>query len=171
MERFDFKPPPFDHLNNTERLMLEKAVDIALHFNDEEIIIRPQQPIEHLYVVIKGLVKENRQRWRGDRPLSGARHFLASTRLDGRNLLSASICGAGTNSLHHTQSHRARHHAFQPPVSAYFYTSVAEKMASLSGDRNNSEFESLFTAKVSDAYRQNTVGSMATPALKCPRKP
>ena len=35
MERFDFNHPPFDHLNNTERLMLEKAVDIAF-FNDEE---------------------------------------------------------------------------------------------------------------------------------------
>ena len=34
MERFDFNHPPFDHLNNTERLMLEKAVDIAF-FNDE----------------------------------------------------------------------------------------------------------------------------------------
>lgn len=29
--------------------MLEKAVDIAF-FNDEEIIIRPQQPIESIYM-------------------------------------------------------------------------------------------------------------------------
>ncbi len=38
MERFDFNHPPFDHLNNTERLMLGKSRGHC--FNDEEIIIR-----------------------------------------------------------------------------------------------------------------------------------
>ena len=39
---------------------------------------------------------------------------------------------------------------------AYFYASVAEKLASLSGASNDNEFESLFTATVADAYRQKT---------------
>ena len=155
MERFDFNHPPFDHLNNTERLMLEKAVDIAF-FNDEEIIIRPQQPIEHLYVVIKGLVKEIGSDGEVIALYRARDTFEARALMEGHSqhqfvvqeqALVYTIPKATVLDIMHSS----------PRFSAYFYTSVAEKMASLSGDRNNSEFESLFTAKVSDAYRQNTV--------------
>ena len=57
MERFDFSYPPYDSLSPHERATLQSAVNIAF-FDDNEIIIQPQQPIEHLYIVIKGLIKE-----------------------------------------------------------------------------------------------------------------
>ena len=57
MERFDFNFPPYEFLNGAERAKLQSAVDIAF-FNDEDVIIEADQPVEFLYVIIKGLVRE-----------------------------------------------------------------------------------------------------------------
>ena len=155
MERFDFNYPPYDFLSRPQRDMLQQSVNIAF-FKDHEIIIEAAQPIEHLYVVIKGLIKE--------------------TGADGEVL--------ALYREHDTFEARAlvegcSHHQFiveeealvytipkatvlqlmeeNPRFGAYFYASVAEKLSSHTVDHNTQEFESLFTAKVRDAYRENTV--------------
>ena len=57
MERFDFNFPPYEFLVGNERATLQSAVDIAF-FEDEAVIIEANQPVDYLYVVIKGLVRE-----------------------------------------------------------------------------------------------------------------
>ncbi|QEY26728.1 DUF294 nucleotidyltransferase-like domain-containing protein [Neisseria zalophi] len=153
MERFDFNYAPFDYLNNSERILLQKSVNIAF-FHDDETIIKPEEPIEFLYVVMKGLVKEI--------GADGEMVSLYRTHdtFEARGLIEG-----------------ISHHQFiveeealvytipkavvleiidaNPRFGAYCYASVADKFASLSNTKNESEFESLFTAKVRDAYRNN----------------
>lgn len=57
MERFDFNFPPYEYLTGNERANLQSTVDIAF-FEDETVIIEANQPVDYLYVVIKGLVRE-----------------------------------------------------------------------------------------------------------------
>lgn len=151
MERFDFNYAPFNYLNNSERILLQKSVNIAF-FHDDETIIKPEEPIEFLYVVMKGLVKEI--------GADGEMVSLYRTHdtFEARGLIEG-----------------VSHHQFiveeealvytipkavvleiidaNPRFGAYCYASVADKFASLSNTKNESEFESLFTAKVRDAYR------------------
>ncbi|WP_230370684.1 CBS domain-containing protein [Paludibacterium denitrificans] len=57
MSRFDFNQPPFDSLTSAEQRELEERADI-IFFADDDIILSPGDPVEALYVVIKGLVRE-----------------------------------------------------------------------------------------------------------------
>ena len=57
MTRFDFQHPPFDVLTAGERETVEAAADIVFHGNDE-VLLAPAQPVECLYMVIKGIVRE-----------------------------------------------------------------------------------------------------------------
>ncbi len=155
MERFDFNYPPYDFLNARQREMLQKSVNIAF-FKDNEVIIEEEQPIEHLYVVIKGLVKEAGDD--GDVLALYREHdtFEARALVEGSShhqfvveeeALVYTIPKATVLQLMEDN----------PRFGAYFYASVAEKLSSHSVDHNAQEFESLFTAKVRDAYRHNTV--------------
>ncbi len=154
MERFDFNYPPYNFLNNPERATLQKAVDIAF-FNDEETIIQQQQVIEHLYVVIKGLVKEIG----ADGEVLALYHphdtFEARALVEGHSQHQFVV---QEEALVYTIPKVTVLEIMKsnPRFGAYFYAEVAEKLASLSSNKNEDEFESLFTAKVRDAYRQNT---------------
>ncbi|UOO81128.1 DUF294 nucleotidyltransferase-like domain-containing protein [Uruburuella testudinis] len=155
MDRFDFNYPPYNFLDGRQRAALQKSVDIAF-FHDGETLIRPQQPIEHLYVVIKGLVKES----------GGDGEVLALYRE--HDTFEARALVEGCSHHEFVVEEEALVYTIpkatvlqlmedNPRFGAYFYASVAEKLSSHSVDRNEHEFESLFTAKVRDAYRQNTV--------------
>lgn len=155
MERFDFNHPPYDYLSNPERITLQKSVDIAF-FDNDETIIQPQQDIEHLYVVIKGLVKEVGV----DGEVIALYHprdtFEARALVEGYSQHQfvveeeALVYVIPKSAILEVMESNTR-------FSAYFYASVAEKLANLSNSQNSSEFESLFTATVGDAYRHNTV--------------
>lgn len=153
MERFDFNYAPFNYLSNPERVMLQKAVDIAF-FHNGESIIRPEEPIEFLYVVMKGLVKE-----------TGADGDVVSL-YHPRDTFEARGLIEGVSHHQFVVEEEALVYTIpkdvvlkiiesNPRFGAYCYASVADKFASLSNSKNESEFESLFTAKVRDAYRDN----------------
>ena len=151
MERFDFSYAPYDSLSNYERQTLQAAVNIAF-FDDNETIIQPQQPIEHLYVMIKGVVKEVSP----DGEVVALYHqhdtFEARALVEGQSQHQfvveeqALVYTIPKATLQEIMASNAQ-------FGAYFYASVAEKFANLSGNKNEDEFASLFTAKVSDAYR------------------
>ena len=151
MERFDFNYAPFNYLSNPERVMLQKAVDIAF-FHNGESIIRPDEPIEYLYVVMKGLVKE-----------TGADGDVVSL-YHPRDTFEARGLIEGVSHHQFVVEEEALVYTIpkgvvlkiiesNPRFGAYCYASVADKFASLSNSKNESEFESLFTAKVRDACR------------------
>lgn len=155
MARFDFAYAPYDNLNTRQQKLLQDAADIAF-FDEDDCIIAPQHPIEHLYIVIKGLVKETNAE--GD---VVALYHVHDT-FDARSLVE------GTSPHHFTAAEEALLYLIpkatindlmqsNPQFGAYFYASVAEKLASLSGNRQENEFASLFTARVRDAYRKNSV--------------
>ena len=153
MERFDFNFPPYEFLNGAERAKLQSAVDIAF-FNDEDVIIETEQAVEYLYVIIKGLVREVSV---GDEVV-GLYHardtFEARALVEGHSVnrfivqeqaLVYTIPKATVTELMESN----------PRFGAYFYASVADKLASMARSQNTQELESLITARVRDAYRHN----------------
>ncbi|KLT72233.1 hypothetical protein PL75_09125 [Neisseria arctica] len=155
MERFDFDYPPYDMLSHSEQKILQESLNIAF-FNDDEVIISPQQNIDHLYVVIKGMIKET----------GPDGEVLAIYRP--RDTFEARALVEGASSHQFAVEEQALVYTIpkatvmqlmesNPRFGAYFYASVAEKLSSLSVNSKQHEFESLFTAKVRDAYRHNTV--------------
>ncbi|MDO4433797.1 MAG: putative nucleotidyltransferase substrate binding domain-containing protein [Alysiella sp.] len=151
MERFDFSFAPYANLNHVQRQMLQASVDIVF-FNDDEVIIQPQQKIEHLYVVIKGAIKE----------LNPEGEVLAVYRE--RDTFDARALIEGSSQHQFITAEQALVYSIpkatvqkiiedNPRFGAYFYASVADKFANL----NNNELDGLFTAHVRDAYRKNAV--------------
>lgn len=138
MERFDFNYAPFNYLSNPERVMLQKAVDIAF-FHNGESIIRPEEPIEFLYVVMKGLVKE-----------IGADGDVVSL-YHPRDTFEARGLIEGVSHHQFVVEEEALVYTIpkdvvlkiiesNPRFGAYCYASVADKFASLSNSKNESEF-------------------------------
>lgn len=155
MDRFDFNHAPYDQLSVAERIVLQKSVDIVF-FDDGEEVIQPQQAISHLYVVIKGLVAE--------RAMDG--EVLALYR--SRDTFDARALMEGCTQSRFTVEEQALLYRLpraavlevmesNPRFGAYFYAGVAEKLANLSERAHAHEFESLFTATVRDACRQDTL--------------
>ncbi|WP_274584164.1 DUF294 nucleotidyltransferase-like domain-containing protein [Neisseria leonii] len=155
MERFDFSHAPFDSLDAGERQLLQKSVDIVF-FAEEEPIIRPQAAIEHLYVVIKGVVKES-----GEDGEVAALYHVWDT-FDARALMQGSTPNLFT-AAEDTLLYRIPKAAVQTLIQsnsrfgAYCYASAAEKLSSLSAGRDEEQMAGLFTAKVRDAYRHGAV--------------
>lgn len=155
MDRFDFHYPPYNKLSPAEQALLQKSVDIAF-FGDGEIIIEAEQDIGHLYVVIKGLIKEVEPDGEVIAVYRARDTFEARAMMEGcsqnRFIVAeeALVYAIPKNTVLDIM-------AANPRFSTYFYASVAEKMTALSGDPDEQELESLFTATVRDAYRQNTV--------------
>ena len=151
MERFDFSYPPYDNLKNAERLALQSAVNIAF-FDDGEVIIAAHQPIDQLYIVIKGLIKEVGS----DGEVVALYHerdtFEARALVEGASTHQFIVA---EQALVYTLPKAVVLDIMQsnPQFGAYFYASVAEKIASLSGNPDEHEFAGLMTAKVRDAYR------------------
>ncbi|UOP07838.2 DUF294 nucleotidyltransferase-like domain-containing protein [Alysiella crassa] len=151
MERFDFGFAPYVSLNHVQRQMLQESVDIVF-FNDDEVIIQPQQKIEHLYVVIKGAIKE----------LNTEGEVMAVYRA--RDTFDARALIEGSSQHQFVVAEQALVYSIpkstvqkiiedNPRFGAYFYASVAEKFANL----NENELTGLFSAYVRDAYRKKAV--------------
>ncbi|WP_165008321.1 DUF294 nucleotidyltransferase-like domain-containing protein [Neisseria yangbaofengii] len=155
MERFDFNYPPYHVLNGNERLTLQNVVDIAF-YRDEELIIEPNRPIEFLYVVMKGVVKEVGCDGEVAAVYRAHDTFEARALVEGTSQNSfvvaeeALVYKLPKACVLHLMEGNSR-------FGSYFYASVAEKLANRSESSDEDEFESLFTAKVRDAYRDNAV--------------
>ncbi len=155
MDRFDFSYSPYEILTVPERAGLQAAVDL-MFFDDEAVIIDSGKPIPFLYVVIKGLVREVNP----DNEVVGLYHprdtFEARGLIEGHSpnrfivqeqALVYTIPKATVTELIHAN----------PRFGAYFYSSVADKLADMAHTKGAKEVESLITAKVRDAYRNNAI--------------
>jgi len=163
MERFDFTYSPYEMLTPGQREILQSSVDI-MFFDDEAVIIDANQPIAFLYVVIKGLVREVTP----DNEIGGLYHsrdtFEPRALVEGQSpnryivqeqALVYTIPKATITELMDAN----------PRFGAYFYASVAEKLSNLARSKGSHELESLFTAKVRDAYRHNATWLLGTDSI------
>lgn len=151
MERFDFSFAPYANLNHVQRQILQESVDIVF-FNDDEVIIQPQQKVEHLYVVIKGAIKELNQEGEVMAVYRARDTFDARALIEGNSQHQFIVAEqALVYSIPKTVVQKIIEN--NPRFGAYFYASVAEKFA----NHNEEQLTGLFTAHVRDAYRKNAV--------------
>ncbi|OHX11508.1 hypothetical protein BI347_17740 [Chromobacterium sphagni] len=148
MSRFDFSHPPFDSLSSAEQETLETRADIV-YYPDGAQVFGPGQPIEALYVVIKGVVCE----LAGDEAVC---RYRAQDSFDARAMT------AGQTQHRFVVEEEAL--LFSLPrdallaltennrqFGAYFYASVAKKLGLLAQRAGGRELQTLLTATVRDA--------------------
>lgn len=154
MSRFDFSHPPFDTLTQAERLLLESAADVS-YFADNALVFGPGDPVETLYVVLKGIVCERA----GDEVLAIYREHDT---FDARALVAGST-------EHRFEVHEeallfalpravifdltARNQRF----GAFFFASIAQKFGAIAQNAGKRELQTLLTATVSDACNKKPV--------------
>ncbi|MFC3533664.1 putative nucleotidyltransferase substrate binding domain-containing protein [Vogesella facilis] len=148
MSRFDFSHPPFTHLSNAERQTLENAADIVF-FDDEELILSPGKPVDALYVVIKGVVREMAD----DEVIAVYRQ---------RDTFDARSMVAGHTSTRFVVHEEALVFALprdtvlaltdsNPSFGAFFFASISQKFGAMARESGNRELQTLLTATVRDA--------------------
>ena len=147
MNRFDFNHPPFDALTAAEQQELEQAADI-IYFAQDGLILGPGQPIEALYVVIKGVVCELAE----DEVV--ARHLVQDS-FDARALV-AGLCPHRFVAEEEVLLFSLPRDvilaltARNPRFGAYFYSSVSKKMGELAQRPGGRELQTLLSATVRD---------------------
>lgn len=151
MDRFDFSFSPYEILTSAERSVLQASVDMVF-YDDEAVIIEADQAIESLYVVIKGLVREVNLANEVVGVYRARDTFEARALIEGTSpnrfvvqeqALLFTIPKATVKELINTNAQ----------FGAYFYTSVADKLANMAYTGRVKEVESMITAKVRDAFR------------------
>ena len=149
MDRFDFGFSPYEILTSAERSVLQSSVDMVF-YDDEAVIIEAGQPIQFLYVVIKGLVRE----------VSLSNEVVGVYRA--RDTFEARALIEGSSPNRFVVEEQALLFAIpkdtvkelvsaNPQFGAYFYTSVADKLSNMALTRRVQEVESMITAKVRSA--------------------
>lgn len=153
MERFDFNFPPYEFLANNERASLQSTVDISF-FEDEMVIIEANQPVDFLYVVIKGLVREVNDEGEVVGLYRARDTFEARALVEGQTPHRFIV---QEEALVYTMPKATITELMEsnPRFGAYFYASLADKLSNMARNKDSQQFESLFTAKVRDAYRDN----------------
>ncbi|MGF1698433.1 DUF294 nucleotidyltransferase-like domain-containing protein [Vibrio lamellibrachiae] len=56
-DKFNMQSPPFDRLTDKQQHQLRSSLDVA-YYRDKDIILQPDQPCQHLNILIKGAVEE-----------------------------------------------------------------------------------------------------------------
>ena len=141
MERFDFGFSPYDILSSGERTILQSAVDMVF-YDDEAVIIEANTPIQMLYVVVKGLVRE----------VNSANEVVAVYRA--RDTFEARGLIEGTNPNRFDVLEQALLYAIpkatvtelinaNPQFGAYFYASVAQKLSNMASAKSARDVESM----------------------------
>ncbi|MDR2872483.1 MAG: DUF294 nucleotidyltransferase-like domain-containing protein [Xanthomonadaceae bacterium] len=149
---FDFSQPPFDSLIHQERQHVEKSIDIQF-FPEGHPIIKYGEPVEALYVLIKGIVKEAGSVDK-DAMLTA---YTENDCFDTRSLIDGK---AGTTLIASEDSIVAclpREVIFElidgnPLFGAFFYQDVAKRLAALAHRPHQQALQSMLMAKVEQAF-------------------
>lgn len=167
MDRFNFNFTPYNTLSPAEQKKLQKQVQI-IFFDDNAPIIKAGEPMEALYVVIKGVVKELGD----DGEVMALYHSNDS--FEARALFE-------TTSAHSfIAAEQTLVYAIAKPLilelistnirfGAYFYKGIAERLSGL-GQEDGQDISGLFYAKVCDAYHHDTLsvdGTLSLAKLAC----
>ena len=146
--RFDLTHPPFDLLTMAEASALSASADI-LYFSDEQEILACGSPVDALYMVMKGLVREM-----SGEDIVGV--YREHETFDCRAL-------ATGKTVHRFVAHEEVLLCAFPArevlvlteknslFGAYFFATVADKLGQLARSRDRREWQSLFAVKISDA--------------------
>ncbi|MBI3145004.1 MAG: cyclic nucleotide-binding/CBS domain-containing protein [Pseudogulbenkiania sp.] len=147
MSRFDFTHPPFDSLTSAEQGTLEAAADIVF-YGDEELIMGPGAPVDTLFVLSKGIVRE----MAGDEVIAV---YHERDTFDARALVAG-------HTAHRFVVHEEALVYTLPRATllalteqnarfgAFFYASVSQKFGALAEQTGNRELQTLLTARVRD---------------------
>lgn len=154
MQQFDFNYAPYDSLNARQLADLQAAVQIAF-FDDDAVIIEPQQPPEHLYVVMKGLIKEIGENGEVAALYRSHDTFDAQGLVQGGSPNRFVVAEQALVYLIPKETVMSLTRA-NSRFAAYFYSSVADKLADLTKG-GSGEMAGLFNAKVRDAYSRESL--------------
>ncbi len=154
MDRFNFNFAPYNTLTASEQKQLQKQLQI-IFFDDNAPIITAGEPMDALYVVIKGVVKE----------LSDDGEVMALYRTN--DSFEARALFEDTSPHSFICAEQSLLYVLPKPLilnlissnvrfGAYFYKGIAERLTSLSHHEGH-EFAQLFHAKVADAYHHGTL--------------
>ncbi|OPH37846.1 DUF294 nucleotidyltransferase-like domain-containing protein [Moraxella equi] len=154
MDRFNFNFAPYNTLNPAEQKQLQKQVQIVF-FDDNAPIIKAGEPMDALYVVIKGVVKEL-----GDDGEVVAL-YRTNDSFEARALFEATsahsfICAEQSLVYAIPKSLILNLIGSNVRFGAYFYTGIAERFNSLA-PHDGQDISGLFHAKVADAYHHSTL--------------
>ncbi|WP_291330796.1 putative nucleotidyltransferase substrate binding domain-containing protein [Desulfovibrio sp.] len=146
--RFDLTHPPFDLLTLAEASALSASADI-LYFSDEQEILASGSPVDALYLVMKGLVRE----MSGEDVVGAYREHetfdcraLATGKTAHRYVAHEEVLLCvfpGREVLALTEKNSL--------FGAYFFATVSDKLGQLAQSRDRREWQSLFAVKISDA--------------------
>ncbi|UTO05820.1 DUF294 nucleotidyltransferase-like domain-containing protein [Moraxella sp. FZLJ2107] len=151
MNRFDFSTAPYNALTTRQRTKLEKATDIVF-FDDHATVISPQDAVETLYIIIKGIVQEV------DADGEVLAIYHPSDSFDTRALFEQSYRHsfiAAEQSLLYAIPKAVIRELIEKnsEFGAYFFANIADKLKAQTGNKRENELAGLFTAKIKDAYR------------------
>ncbi|SEB19929.1 DUF294 nucleotidyltransferase-like domain-containing protein [Variovorax sp. YR216] len=144
---FNFQASPFDCLAGDEQQVVRAGVDIA-YFREGDAILDEGIPPTHLFVVIKGFVRQ--YELGGAEPVAG---FGPNDTFDGRSLLTGQVAGrfvAAEEVLAYQLSRElvngliARNATF----GARLFSDLSNKLAAIAGQRGRHELQSLEMARV-----------------------
>jgi CBS domain-containing protein len=144
---FDFDHSPFDCLTAEERDRVRAQVDIA-YFREGEAILEAGMAPTHLFIVIKGFV---RQFAPGDsEPVAS---FGPHDTFDGRSLLAGQVSGrfvAAEEVLAYQLARQAVNAliASNATFGALLFSELSNKLAAIAGRRGQHELQSLTLARV-----------------------
>lgn len=155
MDRFNFNFTPYNTLNPAEQKLLQKQVQIVF-FDDNAPIITAGEPMDALYVVIKGVVKE----------LGDDGDVVALYRTN--DSFEARALFEATSAHSFISAEQSLVYAIPKSLilnligsnvrfGAYFYTGIVERFNSLTPHDIGQDISGLFHAKVADAYHHSTL--------------
>ncbi|XZG71197.1 DUF294 nucleotidyltransferase-like domain-containing protein [Chitinibacteraceae bacterium HSL-7] len=145
---FNFAQPPFDYLDSSERTRIERALEVE-YFPAGNTVQAADDPVERLFVIIKGQISE----MAGDTVIAHYREHdtldvkALATGIASQTMVAVEDCVAFVLPrrlvLDLTRAN--------PMFGAYFYQSIAKRMAALAQRPQQQELNSLVSAKVRQA--------------------
>lgn len=146
---FDFSASPFDCLDAAEQRIVRESVDIA-YFRADETILAPGAEPTHLFVVIKGHVRE----FDGDEPIAT---YGRSDTFDGRALVAGRASSrfvAAEEVIAYEVSKAAVNTLISGNATfgALLFSDLSNKLAALAQRHSQREMHALTTARVREAF-------------------
>ena len=146
---FDFSASPFDCLDAAEQRIVRDSVDIA-YFREDETMLEPGVEPSHLFVVIKGHVREQD----GDEPVAT---YGPNDCFDGRSLV-AGVASSRFIAAEEVLAYQLSKAAVNTLIArnatfgALLFSDLSNKLAALAERHSQREMHALTTARVKEAF-------------------
>lgn len=146
---FNFSASPFDCLSPNERQLVRDSIDIA-YFRDGEMLLEPGRDATHLFVVVKGRVRE----LDGDEVVAS---YGADDCFDGRSLVAGRASHRFVAAEEVIAYELARDAvrsliASNETFGALLFSDLSNKLGALAARHGQREMQALATARVEQAF-------------------